>query len=72
MPVIIFWGDVINYESTMMQNFSQQKRLIGGVASNIAIGAVGLVFDSLAGQIGHSIATDVMFFRSCVAQALSR
>ena len=35
-------------------------------------GARDLGFDSWAGQIGHSVAAVRTFFRSCVAQVLSR
>ena len=45
------------------------------MVKDIAIGGIGLGFDFRAGQIGTVLptaATLSMFFRSCVAQALSR
>ena len=37
-----------------------------------AIGAGGLEFDSLVGQIRRSVATSAMFLGSCAVRALSR
>ena len=42
---------------------------VGVAVKDIAFEAVDPEFDSRAGQIGHWVAA--MFFRSCVAQALS-
>ena len=52
-------------------------RPVNAVVEDIAIGAVGLGFDSLIGQIGHSVVNgsppqSTTFLRSGVAQTLSR
>ena len=47
-------------------------RPVGLVVKAFAVHAGGREFDSRAGQIGHSVATDAMLLRSCAAQAPSR
>ena len=47
-------------------SFSSMNRLATGDIISKRLG-----FDSWAGQIKHSVATAAMYFRSCVAQALS-
>ena len=41
------------------------------IVKDIAVRAGCLGFDSLAGQIGHGVASATTFLRSCAAQALS-
>ena len=47
-------------------------RSVGVGVKDISFGPGNLGFNSQAGQIGHNVATATTFFRSCVAQALSR
>ena len=47
------------------------RGLLGGVVRAIALVAEGTGFASLAGQMGHSVATAAVFLRICV-QTLSR
>ena len=42
------------------------------MVKRIAIGAVGVRFESRVDQIRHSVAIPMTFLRSCVVQALSR
>ena len=49
----------------------EESRPVSSASMRIAVGAEGLDFDCRVGQIGCSVAIAAMFFRSCVAQALS-
>ena len=50
----------------------EMHRPVSSAVELIAIGAGDLGFVSQVRRIGHSVATDATFARSCVAQALSR
>ena len=60
----------------LVEKFNRYELLepppVSSVVTHVAIGAGRPGFDSKAGDIGHTVATTGMFFRSCVVQALSR